>query len=124
MTMAWRVGMKCELVDDDWTPRRVPLQYPVKGQVYVVRTVDISALSGRVGLRLQGIKNRRHPRIGAEYGFLASRFRPIVDRKTDISFAHEILRTVTKDAPIDPAFERAWAEADPSRLPEYVRGRG
>jgi len=51
----------------------------------------------------------------------ASRFRPVVDRKTDISFAHEILRTVTKTAPVDPAFERAMAEAYPDRLPEYVK---
>ncbi len=32
----------------------------------------------------------------AEAAFRKRRFRPIVERKTDISFAHEILRKATK----------------------------
>ena len=32
----------------------------------------------------------------SELGFYAARFRPIVERKTDISFAHEILRKTSQ----------------------------
>jgi hypothetical protein len=37
-------------------------------------------------------------RDGMECGFFARRFRPVVERKTDISFAHEILRKASKPA--------------------------
>jgi hypothetical protein len=115
--------MKCELVRDDWGKRWAPVQYPVKGRTYVVRCVYVSNL-GRTGLWLEGIKNPNHAKTGVEYNFLASRFRPLVERKTDISVFKEILRTVTKPQPVDAetlrAFDRAMADAYPGYVPEYV----
>jgi hypothetical protein len=36
--------------------------------------------------------------VDDEYGYAPERFRPVVERKTDISFAHEILRKASKPA--------------------------
>lgn len=102
--MAWRVGMKCQCVDASGSLALV------EGAVYTVLDIRLPFLC------VDAYANQR-PGGNSWY---ASRFRPLVDRKTDISFAHEILRTVT--AP-DPAFERAMAEAYPDRLPEYVGDR-
>lgn len=67
------------------------------GRVYTIRCCYIDEI-GTPGLLLEEIKNPVKWSVALEFGFVASRFRPVVDRKTDISFAHEILRKATKPA--------------------------
>lgn len=124
--MAWRVGMKVECVDatsDLGLPGATwGADIPVEGNIYTVS--DVLDCYGMEGLLLKEIRNTPEWR----YAFNSVRFRPVVDRSTDTGFS--ILADIrdgkhrVADEPIDPAFEEAWAEADPSLLPEYVRGRG
>ncbi len=75
--MAFRVGMKVVCVDDspDWMGRPI---FVTVGSVYTV--TDILERYGEVGILLLEIEP------GGAPGWLASRFRQIVERKTDISF--------------------------------------
>jgi hypothetical protein len=99
---------------------------PQKRLVYTVRDMRLAA-DGTQRLRVAEIVNPIVKFIDApdqEPWWLAVNFRPLVEKKTDISFAHEILRTVTKPVPVDAetmrAFDRAMAEAYPSRQPDYI----
>ena len=100
----FRVNQKVVCVDDRFGKRwhqRGILQRPIKGRVYTVRDVGIYnfAVGPMPSLRLEEIIN---PIIDwddgdtSEIAFHAGRFRPAVERKTDISFAHEILRKASK----------------------------
>jgi hypothetical protein len=118
--MAWRVGMKVVCVDDTGllvphAPRLV-----VKGCVYQIIGFR-SNMTRPANLLLADYPNYVG---GADIGWLARRFRPLVERKTDIGWAHEILRTVTKPQPVDAetmrAFDRAYAEAYPGYVPDYI----
>jgi hypothetical protein len=68
---------------------------PEKGKVYTVRDI---ALRDGPALRLIEIVNPAHLYLEAfeDCWFDQAGFRPAVDRKTDISFAHEILREASK----------------------------
>jgi len=90
--MTFRVGQKVVCVDDttpegfDWY--KMPIK---KGAIYTVSQSGLSSwLDGAPAIHLSEVK-RSVP-------FWASRFRPVVERKTDISFAHEILRKASKPA--------------------------
>jgi hypothetical protein len=101
-TMAFRIGMKVVCINDDFggIPSRytVPSQLPKSGRVYTVREI-VPRIPGRtkgVQIRLEEIVlpladftidgfRRIEPAFGA------SRFRPAVERKTDISAFKEIL---------------------------------
>lgn len=63
------------------------------GEIYTIQSISPDGKYLRVGS------------FGA--GHYHWRFRPLVERKTDIGFAHEILRKVTKPAPVRAAFQDA-----------------
>jgi hypothetical protein len=72
--------------------------FPSFGEVYTIRRIE----DGR-WLLLVEIVNRLREYGDGELGearFCASRFRPVVERKTDIGFAHEILRKVSRKHPV------------------------
>jgi hypothetical protein len=80
--MTFRVGQSVVCVDNSPWPAHPDDAPLVKGQIYTI-----------LALRLDSV------RIVEAYPHQwmnASRFRPIVEHKTDIGFAHEILRKVTK----------------------------
>lgn len=87
-------GQKVTLiVDQPWTPRQGDTT-PIFGVVYTIRSVFDSY--GGIGIRFMEIINQ--PRIHidgyAEVAFLADSFRPVTERKTDISVFQEILLNV------------------------------
>lgn len=86
--MNFRVGQKVVCVDSRCSyidsARACPLQ---KGAVYAIAGIWRGP-SGTQHLQVSGFEPHFHQR----------RFRPVVERKTDISFAHEILRKATKPA--------------------------
>jgi hypothetical protein len=86
--MTFRVGQKVVCVDDEAQPCNRGYTPVVKGDIYTIR--DAFDWFGLDGIRLEEIKNP-HDR-----GYQARRFRPVVERKTDISFAHEILNSVNQ----------------------------
>lgn len=104
--MTFRVGQKVVCVDDgikpDWPAYLRNAEWrgdaPVVGQVYTIIRI-IASNDGDV-LHLAEIRRSDTARLewGYDVGYGAWRFRPIVERKTDISFAHEILRKATKPA--------------------------
>lgn len=90
--MTFRVGQKVVCVRTMPGHRRMETGvYPEEGPVYVVRSIFY--FEGRALLRLQGIDNTHlHYTDGIEPGFNAKNFRPVVERKTDISIFTAMLK--------------------------------
>ena len=96
--MNFRVGQKVVAVDDpetwgDWWYRiHHPSKYdcPIVGQIYTV--ANVFTLHDHLCLEIVEIYAPREKWWGA--GFLASGFRPVVERKTDISVFTKILDDV------------------------------
>lgn len=99
----FRVGQKVVLVDDSpinfkgcaarADGRKAGVQYPTVGSVYTVRKAYVAS-NGMVGILLAEIDNHAAClRLGLsdEIGFPAIRFRPVVERKTDISIFKAML---------------------------------
>lgn len=97
--MAFRIGQRVVCIRG--TGARVPygdkvVICPEKGTTYTVRGIQPNPFTGGLQcLLLEEIHNPLHS-SGLEFDFTADRFRPIVERKTDIGFAHEILRKVSR----------------------------
>lgn len=85
--MTFRVGMKCVCVNDDrdLQGRLFPFK---KGSIYTVIGIGNCA-PGCTGLHFNGVKNPREM-------YCAVRFRPAVERKTDISCFTELLNPSPK----------------------------
>lgn len=92
----FRVGQKVVCVDaETWDGGHFDAEQPlVVGRVYTVASVGRTHF-GDHGISL--VENRR--RIFPFFG--ARRFRPVVERKTDISIFHEIARKATKRKPVN-----------------------
>jgi hypothetical protein len=100
--MTFRVGQKVVCVDASGY-KGLPWHDGsklVKGSIYTVRACGLT-LDGSPGLLLGEIKlvvTTNRVLVGRDCFYWAERFRPVVERRTDISFAHEILRKATKPA--------------------------
>jgi hypothetical protein len=73
--MAFHPGMKVECISDNWFNEHAPWRKPEvsKGQIYIVR--DLTDCFGYPGLYFEGLRACYHQ----------DAFRPIVEKKTDIS---------------------------------------
>lgn len=93
--MSFHVGQKVVCVDaaPDAGKRWVSSEQPVVGAIYTVSAAEFtSPINGR---RCIGIAELSAPRSG---GHRTSRFRPIVERKTDISIFTAMLKPQQVDA--------------------------
>jgi hypothetical protein len=92
--MTFRVGQKVVCINDKeihggfWAAGA----RPVAGAVYTITEIIPGAYGDYQALRFSEIRN------AGDIGYRSSRFRPVAERKTDISFAHEILRKASKPA--------------------------
>lgn len=95
--MSFRVGEKVVCVNA-WLPFsakvfraifRVPWLLR-EGEIYTIMRMNV--VNGDRCVELVEVKNSKY----LDYCFLSSRFRPLVERATDIGFAHEILRKATR----------------------------
>ncbi len=82
--MAFRVGQKVVCVDADphsrgWLGPWLEGEAPVEGNVYTVKAIAISADTDDLAIQINEISRVKR------WGYGAFRFRPAVDRKTDIS---------------------------------------
>jgi len=98
--MAFRIGQKVVCVNDTWRDTLIdcPGGVPVKGGVYTVRGF-CEHYPEITSIYLEEIVNPPFKYLVGAYepSFLAWRFRPVVERKTNISVFKEILnRTPTK----------------------------
>jgi hypothetical protein len=86
-----RVGARCVCISDDWESSVVnpPLNLPVRGMVYVVRTVEVSTCDCGVGpwIRLEEIVNPvwdcKRCGCSGEDEFDAAYFRPVRNTSID-----------------------------------------
>ena len=89
----FRVGQKVVCVDASYYgPNSSRLR---EGTIYTIAHIGAEEdCEGEYGVLLVELKTLQAQ--GWRDGFRASRFRPIQERKTDIGFAHEILRKVSR----------------------------
>lgn len=99
--MTFRVGQKVVCIGK-FPQSRLDLPFvtfPEFEQVYTVRA-NVLGHNGKTeapGILLLEIKNSIGPR-GVEYNFHPTRFRPLVERKTDISIFTKMLKPQGADA--------------------------
>ena len=89
------VGQKVVCVDDSLPPndmnmaRELGIELPMRGSIYTVREIVTDFVPGRNHLRLNEIPNpvieEWEDEKAAEPAFSFWRFRPLIERKTDIS---------------------------------------
>jgi len=90
---SWHVGMKVVCIKDsgwDFLPLSGEV-YPQFGECYTIRELLVDG--GDICLRLAEIENPRHSgkNRSEECAFIASRFRPVQKRITDISIFTRLL---------------------------------
>jgi hypothetical protein len=99
------VGQKIVCVDDvidDRFKTRKDIKYGnslnglTKGQIYTVRGVEVDPVHGFPTVFLKEIQRKitRNKVRNSEVGFHFSRFKPLKEKKTDISIFNEILNKV------------------------------
>jgi hypothetical protein len=109
--MNFRVGQKVVCVDDDWGwisagSEYLPTRLPMLNEVLTIS--DLSPGSGGFGsienetyLYFEEIPRRQSSGyFSASISYLWSHFRPLVERKTDISIFHQIARDVENNVPV------------------------
>lgn len=98
---SWYVGQKVVCIKRGrWVCQEFLDQFPVYGQVLTIRSVRLCDECGVIGLRFAEVLNSEMLRADGtrdEPDFAAYRFRPVIARKTDIGFAHEILRRAQRE---------------------------
>lgn len=94
--MTFRVGQKVVCIAGDlatdWTVYTFKLSAPEKDGIYTIR--GMLEWNGECGLWLEELRNPLMSLTDGtfgEVGFWASHFRPLVERKTDISIFQELL---------------------------------
>jgi hypothetical protein len=97
--MTFRVGQKVVCVDASLTLTAMTLRWAfrmgwplVKGEVYTIQRLAV--LLNTQAVELVEVKNTKH----LERCFRLDRFRPVVERKTDISVFTEMLKPVRAPA--------------------------
>jgi hypothetical protein len=81
-------GQKVVCVDDRW--QRYFLQ---KGRIYIVEGDSFVGVAGKTYVCVAGVRGS-----SGLAGFYTSRFRPLVEKKTDISVFTALLKPVRQDA--------------------------
>ena len=95
--MTFHVGQKVVCVDDgpgQLRGTRVWERPIVNGQIYTIRWVGIAPYYNRLGVRLVGV-DRGPDKFNREWDDMplnAHRFRPLIERKTDISIFTAMLK--------------------------------
>jgi hypothetical protein len=91
--MAFRVGQKVVFIGPNRPNNRYHQNVPVRGQVYTIRA--IAEVLGQTAFLLMEVRNDPYPWANGfvELHIEAKFFRPVVERKTDISVFTEMLKT-------------------------------
>ena len=103
---SFRIGQKVVCVDDEWDKNHrlvlsIPgMRFPKRGHIYTVREFFVDPTGG-VSLRLVELVNVvvQYAEGTFEPGWGCRRFRPVVDRKTDISIFTDLLKTSKQKVP-------------------------
>jgi hypothetical protein len=95
----FRVGQKVVCVDDTPYPDGYNKLYPVKGSIYTIRGFHTESHIDDVGIYLEEVVNppiEWSDSTACEWPFASYRFRPVVERSTDISIFTEMLIPASK----------------------------
>ena len=102
--MAFRIGQKVVCVDDVFASRHYPgyEAWPTKNIVYTIRDIYNEDFEDgwATALLLEEIINPFYDWLtlgNHEAGFSARRFRPVVEKKTDISIFTKMLDSVSRE---------------------------
>lgn len=94
--MTFRVGQKVVCVDDERPIIRI--RPVIRGNVYTIRAVgEEPYYTGEYWVLLEEVRNSARDDLG-ELAYRTTRFRPIVERKTDISVFTRMLKPSKVDA--------------------------
>lgn len=99
--MTFRVGQKVVCIDEPRASQKAMWpnsNWPSKANVYTIRAINV--WPDNTLLRLEEVDNRHLEGVlsSIEPGFPAKHFRPVVERKTDITVFTEILREASEPA--------------------------
>jgi hypothetical protein len=100
--MMFHVGQKVVCVSDDWHlngERHTFRGLPIVGDVFTIRAIVLNEFQGGVsGLRFAELVLSQHSRFdgNGEGAFIATHFRPVTEKPTDISIFTRILDDVSK----------------------------
>jgi hypothetical protein len=100
-TITFHVGQRVVCVDASPNKRYGPLRMLKRGRIFVIRAIDDKPgwEAPGWGVHLEGIIII-HPDTGREWAMKPSRFRPVVDRPTDIEIFRKLLAAASEaDAP-------------------------
>lgn len=97
--MSFHIGQKVVCVDDSPNPT-LGASRLTKGQIYVIRALSYGYDDTHFCVHVHGVHGGLRPRGRGERGFYPRRFRPVVERKTDISIFIEILDRETVRDPV------------------------
>jgi hypothetical protein len=89
--MAFRIGQRVVCIDASPSARWTEVRDLVLNRVYKIAGFDDECPSGAIGLHLVGVPMRTHPDWRRPIGWRVDRFRPVVERKTDISALQALL---------------------------------
>ena len=97
----FKVDQKVVCIDDDWGPlpehhRGQVHHWPKKDIVYTVRTILVQPSNSKIFIRLRELVNPETDKE-REVEFWAECFRPVVERKTDISVFRKLLQPKTEE---------------------------
>jgi hypothetical protein len=106
--MTFRIGQKVCCISNGCDTRWRGLHKPVVDEVYTIRAMrlsrDLPSL-GYLSCLLNEISNPINPHSGQEFGFLCSRFRPVVERKTSIEIFQKMLNPSPEKVMDDLVFD-------------------
>lgn len=85
--MTFHIGQKVVCINDEWyhPPSPFAISKPRLGVVYRIRAIEHCLIADATYLLLDEVINPIVPGFRNEPDFLATCFRPIVEKKTDIS---------------------------------------
>lgn len=109
------VGQKVVCVDDSPSSghRAFHINMPIcRGTIYIIRWVGMCP-EGLPGVKLEGIK-RLYTLPSPDSPFRSARFRPLEEKKSDISIFREIARGVSDGKPIIEDAE--WRAPTPEKV--------
>ena len=103
--MSFHVGQRVVCVNDEWQDWWPHYEYwwphkPIKGHIYTIRAVRYDPIRKGDGVLLYEIHNPERlwgDGNTGEGGFMAYKFRPLTERKTDISVFKRILADASKE---------------------------
>lgn len=123
--MAFTIGMKVLCIGGGMDEPDPSINRPIRGSIYTIRTIKPSSRwLGEICIRVNEIHNTpRHYSNGfSEISFRGIRFRPLVERKQEVSFTTGADPQSDKWDNRRPVEVHTFDEAAHQKILQYLRG--